>query len=231
MNNTNQQGISVDKEIQDLITAEQNINTLIKEFQNTRKRLCLLLAQIKIDRLYEQINLQSFKDYVTSKRLKISYNTALEYAKIGELLLNYEDQLAKVDFSEEDGFKKLLFLEQALANHEPEEVFKRIKEDSFKSFLKYSKPARAGFTPERLQKKAGDKQPKNKSAKTGRWIIEEDGNLYMDTTASGTELLTFNKRFLEDEELAEEYKLFMTNIIVATIDYFKGTKKKRGLYK
>lgn len=230
MNKTNQQELIGEKEIQDLITAEQKVNALLKEFQNTKKRLCLFLAQIKIRKLYEQINMQSFKEYVMSNRLKISYNTALEYAKIGELLLNYENELAKVDFSEEDGFKKLLFLEQALSIHEPDEVFKRIKEDSFKAFSKFSKPARAGFTPERLKKIAGDGESKEQSSQTGQWIFEENGNLYMDTNARGTELLTFNRRFLEDESLAEEYKLFMTNIIVVTMDYFKDIRKKRGQY-
>ena len=51
----------------------------------------------------------------------------------------------------------------------------------------------------------------------------------MDTIDSGTELLTFNNRFLEDEEPAEEYKFYMINIIVTIIEYFKDTKKKRGL--
>jgi len=64
--------------------------------------------------------------------------------------------LVKVDFSEEDGLKKLLFPEQALSIHEPDEVFKRIKEDFFKAFSKFSKPTRAGFTPERLKKIAGE---------------------------------------------------------------------------
>jgi len=225
--------MSIDKAINNLEKIEQNINAVIREFQNAKKRLCMLLAQIKTGRLYEQIELQSFKEYVLSKRLKISYNTALEYAKIGELLLKYENQLAEVDFSEEDGLKKLLLLEQALSNHEPEEVFKRIKEDSFKDFTKFSKPARAGFRPQRSKPDDQDDPPESiqQDSRTGRWIFEENGKLYMETQVQGLELLTFNKRLMEDEQLASEYKLFMTNMIVAAMDYFKGTNKKRGLYK
>lgn len=223
----------IDKEIGNLLEIEQNINAVIREFRNAKKKLCLLLAEIKMQKLYKQIDKQSFRKYVLSRRLKISYNTALEYAAIGEVLVKYESQLKEANFSEDDGLKKLLLLEKALSKHEPAEVFKRIKDDSFKAFEKFSKPARAGIIPDSLKPENQDsprKQGKEDSG-NGQWIFEENGKLYMETRADGAELLTFNKRLLADEKLAAEYKLFMTNMIVAAMDYFKENRKKKGVCK
>ena len=230
MNTTDRQNMKIDKEIRNLLEIEQNINAVIREFRNAKKRLCLLLAEIKMQKLYKQIDMHSFKKYVLSRRLKISYNTALEYAEIGEVLVKYESQLKEADFSEEDGLKKLLLLEKALSKHEPAEVFKRIKDDSFKTFEKFSKPARAGFVPDSLKPENRDSTGKQgkEDSRTGQWIFEENGKLYMETRAEGAELLTFNKRLLEDDESAAEYKLFMTNMIVAAMDYFKENRKKKG---
>ena len=219
---------AIEMETKDLSAIEENINKAVREMQNTKRRLFILLAQIKVDRLYEQAGFGSFKEYVTSKRLKISYNTALEYSRMGEILLKYKEQLERVDFCEEDGFKKLLFLDQALNNHKPEEVFKKIKEDSFKSFSRYSKPARAGFASSVLKRKDQTNGPTREPEK---WIFEENGKLFLNDNTPGAELLTFNKQLLEDENLSGEYKAFMANIIIVAMDHFKRSDKKREVCK
>jgi len=226
MNNTPRIEEAFNTEEKDLLKIEENINFTIKEFHKTKKQLCFLFAHIKLNKLYEQIDLLTFKDYVKSRRLKISYNTALEYAKIGELLLKYEKQFSNVNFGEMDGFKKLLYLEKALSYHEPAEVFHKLKEESFKNFAQYSKPARAGCAPAPLKKsKKEDLKPETQIR-----IFEENGKLYIDSNESGSELLTFNTRLLEDKKRSKEYKTFMTNIILTAMDYFKNRSKKEGSF-
>ena len=59
--------------------------------------LCLVLATIKSKELYKQIGIASFKEYLKTQRITLHYNTAHEYAKIGQVFINHKEELEKID--------------------------------------------------------------------------------------------------------------------------------------
>lgn len=125
----------------DLEEIEQQVNDKIKGIVMSKISLCIALANIKMKELYKQIGLQSFKEYLSEKRINIKCQTAYEYAKIGEILLKYWQNLNCVDFREEDGLKKLLLLDIAMNKNcaHKEFLFRKLKESSYREFQRFIK--------------------------------------------------------------------------------------------
>ena len=94
----------------DLLRAEKIINQLTQVGSQPTKELCRALARVKKGRLYRESRKASFKEYLASGRIKMSYSTAVERAKIGEILIQYRQQIDQVGFCEKHGMKKLLHL-------------------------------------------------------------------------------------------------------------------------
>jgi hypothetical protein len=211
-------------ESENLIAIENEITTVLSNICRCKKALCILLAKIKKNELYKQIGFYTYKSYIKSKRLKISYNTALEYADIGMAFSQYAAELEMAGFTEADGMKKLCLLNKALKNHELPEVFSRLKNDSFQQFKIYCQPARAGC-PEKVIEPPFEKQKNRNPENTCRWIFEETGKLYLNIKSENWELLTFNKKLLENTDSIFDYRQFMSNMIMATMDYFTNEKK------
>jgi hypothetical protein len=220
---------AVAAESENLTEIENEITKVVGRIRTCKKALCILLAKIKEKKLYEQIGYHTYKSYIKSNRLKISYNTALEYADIGLVFSRYAEELEKARFTENDGMKKLCFLNKALKNHESDEVFARLKNDSFQQFRAYcQKPARAGFPGKAIERPV-EGQENKKIENNCRWIFEENGKLYLNIKSENWELLTFNKKLLEGTDSVFDYKQFMSNMIIATMDYF--TKEKKNMKK
>lgn len=204
------------KEIEEAITKTIENELLLK------KTLCILLSKIKLEELYKQLSFPTFKAYLKSRRLEISYSTAVEYARIGEMLLRYHDKLLDISFQEVDGLKKLLVLEKALQNNHAEEVFSRLKTDSFKEFCQYAKNARAFSLSEdnaKLEKKV-DKHKITKDQLPEGKVILEDAKLYLSLQKNRYELLTFNRQYLEKSETTTAFKAFMEAITETANAYF-----------
>jgi hypothetical protein len=211
-------------ESENLTDIENEITTVLGNICRCKKALCILLAKIKKNELYKQIGFYTYKSYIRSRRLKISYNTALEYADIGMMFSQYAKELETAGFTEADGMKKLCLLNKALKNHEPSEVFSRLKNDSFQQFKTYCQPARAGCK-EKVIEPLVEKQKNRNPENTCRWIFEENGKLYLNIKSENWELLTFNKKLLESTDSTFDYRQFMSNMIMATMDYFTNEKK------
>ena len=93
-----------------------------------------------MEKLYNQVGISCFKDYLKTKRINIPYNTACDYAKIGETYFKYQEILERIRFTEEEGLKKLLLLDKSLLAHKEEKelVFKKLKGDSFRDFYRFA---------------------------------------------------------------------------------------------
>lgn len=133
-----------------LIHVEEGINAIIQGVVLSKLALCIALANVKQKQLYKQADLHSFKEYLKAKRIKIKYQTAHDYAQIGEVYLKYHHKLSKVKFNEECGLKKLLLLNDALENDKSDTVFTKLKTSSYRDFRRYivgkrTKSARADF--------------------------------------------------------------------------------------
>ena len=125
----------------ELTKIEDTLKELLmkKSWKKSRKLICIGLYQIKNMRLYKQIGLNTFKEYLNTNRIPVSYSTAIEYSIIGNMLVKYEKELDEVNFDEKDGLKKLLRLKKAMKklNSQPEFIFKIIKKFSLREFERY----------------------------------------------------------------------------------------------
>jgi len=133
-----------------LAELERWIGENVQEMARCRLSICLALARIKINRLYNQAGCDSFSDYLKAKRVTIHYNTALDYACMGEVYLKYRGELEACQFEEYDGLRKLLLLERGVksADIDRDEVFTRLKNSSYRDFKRFvegkDKPGRPG---------------------------------------------------------------------------------------
>lgn len=119
---------------------EAGIKETIRGVELSKAAVCKSLANIDKKKLYKQIGFDSFLQYLGAERLPLNYKTAKEYVKIGDVLLRHEEELLTVDFQEENGLKKLMYLDRALQKHNsnPKQVFKNVKECSLRDFKAYA---------------------------------------------------------------------------------------------
>jgi hypothetical protein len=122
-----------------LIDLEQWIVENVRVMSRCRLAICLAFARIKTEELYKQAGIRSFSGYLSARRVKIHYHTAHDYALIGEVYTKYRDRLEAFHFTEYDGLRKLLLLEQGLAraNGREEAVYTMLKSSSFREFKRY----------------------------------------------------------------------------------------------
>lgn len=182
--------------------------------------ICVALANIKTKKLYKQIGLKSFKEYIREKRINLNYATAFEYTKIGIIYQQLKKYLDRINFGEENGLKKLLFLEQALKNNQADQVYDNLIKFSFRNFKKFAegitqnisnnttaslieKSARADFRSEKLLMKS-DK------------ISADDEGIYLEP--KGTEIVWFNY----DLNSNPRYGKLKKTLIRATRDFFNN---------
>lgn len=133
-----------------LLEIELAIQKAVQTAVRSRTAVCTALARIKSGELYRQVGCSSFKEYLRQRRIGLPYHTAHEYARIGEILHAYRDELRAVRFEEETGLKKLLLLERALGrngNDRPS-TFAKLNTCSYRQFREYAnrgQSARADF--------------------------------------------------------------------------------------
>ncbi len=124
----------------DLVEIEATIRKAVQTAVRSRTTVCLALARIKTGELYRQVGCSSFKEYLRERRVGLPYHTAHEYARIGEILHAYRDELSAMRFDEETGLKKLLLLERALRRngHDRSSVFGKLGSCSYRQFREYA---------------------------------------------------------------------------------------------
>ena len=88
--------------------------------------------------------------------MQIDKTTVYSWLHIGEAYIKYRRELEKINFSDEDGPTKLLFVGRALEYHEKKTVLRNIKEMSYRGFKEFSKGDEAPAPPSKI-KVAGNK--------------------------------------------------------------------------
>lgn len=128
-------------ESEDIREIESGIRETLSGITLSKAALCKALANIDKKRLYTQVGAKNFMEYLEMARIPINYKTAKEYAKIGDTMLRYDSELTSVDFREEDGLKKLVYLDKALeqCSEDRETVFQKVKESSLRDFQQWIK--------------------------------------------------------------------------------------------
>jgi len=98
---------------------------------------CLIIER---EKLYLKAGFPSYFEYMRYLFDDAELPTStLSMAKIVmEKYIDYNHQLKKAGFTLYGNASKLLFLEQALSNHDEEEVYKRIVEDTYKRFKEWA---------------------------------------------------------------------------------------------
>ncbi len=118
---------------------ETGIRETLSGIALSKAALCKALANIDTKKLYKQVQAGSFLEYLEMARIPLNYKTAKEYAKIGDTMLRFREELTSVDFREEDGLKKLVYLDKALdkCGEDREAVFEKVKESSLRDFQQW----------------------------------------------------------------------------------------------
>lgn len=119
---------------------ERGIRHTIQGVVLSKAAVCKSLANIDRKKLYRQAGADNFMQYLEAERIPIKYKTAKEYAKIGDVLMRHEEELDTVDFTEEDGLKKLMYLDRALEQTEEDrdQVYQKVKEYSLRDFKQFA---------------------------------------------------------------------------------------------
>lgn len=195
-----------------LVDLEHWIVENVREISRCRLSICLAFARIKMNELYRQAGIDSFHGYLQVRRLKIHYHTAHDYALIGEVYLKHRDELKMIHFTENDGLRKLLLLEQGLQRAKGREaaVFKMLKDSSFRGFKR--------FVQAECQSGRPDSAPRNSSSPTRSNVMLSDECLVL--MPDGRELLWFDPELDEFFESTELLHRFQRCIIHAVEDFF-----------
>ncbi len=144
--------------------------------------LCKALANIDRKKLYTQVGAGNFHEYLQLERIPLNYKTAKEYAKIGDTLIRHASELEAVDFHEEDGLKKMVYLDKALdtCNAEREEIFQKVKESSLRDFQRWI------TTMKRVEERLFDEtETVDQEGVPSVDFFWQEGTLYEHTTAGG----------------------------------------------
>jgi hypothetical protein len=122
---------------------ESEIKELLDTGSQSRQRLCECLGLIERRKLYRAIGARNFKEYLKRQRISIPYQTAQQYASIGQVLEDEAGFLSNISFDESDGLCKLRLLQAALRRHsDRDEVARHLKTDSFRRFREFAQGAR-----------------------------------------------------------------------------------------
>jgi hypothetical protein len=120
---------------------DAGIRECIKGVQMSILAMGIALAKIKARGLYADLRYHSMNDYLENlcDEMRIERSTAHNWLYIGEAFTKYRHELERVDFSDEDGVTKLMYVDRALELYEKREVFRNVKEMSFRAFKEYIK--------------------------------------------------------------------------------------------
>lgn len=120
---------------------EKGIEDAAGEIYRNLEAICKGLYQIQTRELYRDAGLADFKAYIEAERLTLAAPTLYEYARIGRALTEYAPQLEEHGYkANADGLKKVLYIDQAIKRTgRKADVFKHLKNDSYRDFVAYAK--------------------------------------------------------------------------------------------
>lgn len=177
---------------------EEGIKETIRGVVLAKTAVYKSLANIDKKRLYKQAGVSNFMEYLASERIPIKYKTAKEYAKIGDVLIRYEKPLQAIQFSEEDGLKKLIYLERALKREDidKQQVFAKVKEYSLRAFKEFAVPSEDSKEGDSAEE--GQPEPLSFPRHPDSICTYEDNNLVVITEhGEKRHILTISKNVLQ----------------------------------
>ena len=145
--------------VKDAITAFRTkditiIEPTLKKLSDAQNTASFLIGMgaviIERERLFKMAGYNSYLEYAQHlfEDLDISISTLSNDKIIVERYIDYNAPLLKAGFKLERNSNKLLFLEEALQNHDEDEVYSRIANDSYRTFRDWAqRPAHIAHKP------------------------------------------------------------------------------------
>jgi hypothetical protein len=101
----------------------------------------IALARFKEWEMYLDLDYHSMNDYIEAlcDQIQIDRSTPHLWLLIGEAYFKYRKELEKIKFTDEDGPTKLRYVDKALQIHEKRDVFRNLKEMSYRGFKGFAK--------------------------------------------------------------------------------------------
>ena len=111
----------------------------IKKLQISPLAIGIGLAAIESECLYNHMGCICMSQYIHKlcEDGKMDLYSLHYWLYIGEIYINHQKELAKIDFTEDDGSEKLLYLDEALKFNDRDEVFSKLKNLSPADFIYY----------------------------------------------------------------------------------------------
>ena len=208
---------------EELYEIEKGIRETLDGITLSKAALCKALANIDRKRLYTQAGAESFLEYLELERLPVNYKTAKEYAKIGGMLIRHSEDLENIAFREEDGLKKLVYLDKALANHgeHREEVFDKVKHSSLREFQRFAREGEEDDVPARADAET--------ITESGKSYIDlfVDGSIIRKRTGLNTdrEVIRVDLGVLRPDATGKERNEFLDELINLARDFSSSGEK------
>ena len=183
-----------------LQAVESEIRELLDSITASRLRLCQCLGLIERHKLYHAIGARNFKEYLRKQRIPIPYQTAQQYASIGQIMEDEAEFLAEAEFDESDGLCKLRLLNAALRRHsDRREVAKHLKRDSFRRFREFAQGARP------IVPIASPGDPKGRSPAWARVYFDDDTIRVTSGDGRDRELIWLNPDAFQSQQQYEAF--------------------------
>ncbi len=180
--------------------------------------LAVSLGIANIDRkaLYIQAGYKTYTKYFKEADIKLNMpkQTISDYKKIGEAYLRNRSELKRIGFQREGNLHKLRFLDQALQKHDPDEVFKRFKSESFRKFKEYAEESERSDSITRV--------PQDYTISTTKDRISLDGNPVLSFDPELPEL----ERKGVSAAVREYYRTFKRNLRTVVFDVDSEDEEK-----
>ena len=210
----NQAKLAKTHEYEALLALESQMLESVSEIASCKIRICECLHTIERDRLYEVVGARNFKDYLKVRGLPIPYQTARQYASIGQVMLEERKFLDGIGFSEANGICKLRFLKHALSRcSDRQEVANHLLQDSYRCFREFALKDVTGCSNDE-----SDRQGETKSANPCRSVsVCDDTLLLIDQDGHEVEAVWFNPDAFSD---STKYRAFVdcTIALIKRID-------------
>jgi hypothetical protein len=120
---------------------DKKLRDSIKSTRLSILAMGLGLARMKTGHLYRELGFECIAQYIhrLCDDTKMDRTSIYRWLYIGKAYLKYQYDLEQIGFTDNDGPSKLPYLEQALENHEKQEVYDKIKTMSVREFETFSK--------------------------------------------------------------------------------------------
>jgi len=129
------------------------IRETIKGIRLSILAMGIALARFRHKELFMDLGYHSMSDYTEAlcDEMQIDRSTPLLWLQIGETYIKYQKDLERIKFTDEDGPTKLRYVDKALEIHDKRDVFRNIKEMSYRGFKDFSRGEETAIAPSKIR--------------------------------------------------------------------------------